>query len=90
MTNLWGGTLCENIVQALARIVLARAEIRLAKAGLTAVMQVHDELVFVVPEHTVPTVTDVIRRVLTAPVPWMPGLPLACTIEAGDSYGGAK
>ena len=90
MTNLWGGTLCENIAQALARIVLARAEVRLAKAGLTAVMQVHDELVFVVPEHTVPTVTDVIRRVLTDPVPWMPGLPLACTIEAGDSYGGAK
>ena len=88
--SLWGGALCENIVQALARIIISRAEVRLARAGLVSVMQVHDELVFVVPAHTVSTVTDVLKRVLTAPVPWMPSLPIACTVGSGDTYGDAK
>lgn len=89
-TFIWGGALCENIVQALARIIISRAEVRLARAGLVSVMQVHDELVFVVPTHTVSTVTSVLKRVLTDPVPWMPDLPLACSIGSGDTYGDAK
>jgi len=88
--HIWGGAFCENIVQALARIVLVRAEVRLARSGLVSVMQVHDELVFVVPEHTVEAVKSVITRLLTDPVPWMPALPLACTIGVGDSYGECK
>ena len=87
---LWGGAMTENIVQALARIIISRAELRLAKAGLVSVLQVHDELVFVVPEHTVPTVTDIVRKVVTDPVPWLPMLPIACEIGVGDSYGDAK
>lgn len=87
---IWGGALCENIVQALARIIISRAEVRLARAGLVSVMQVHDELVYVVPEHTVPTVTGVLKRVLTDPVSWMPTLPLACSIGSGDTYGDSK
>jgi DNA polymerase len=89
-SHIWGGALCENIVQALARIILVRAEVRLARTGLVSVMQVHDELVFVVPEHTVEAVKSVITRILTDPVPWMPGLPLACTLGSGDSYGECK
>lgn len=89
-TFIWGGALCENIVQALARIIISRAEVRLARAGLASVMQVHDELVFVVPDHTVPVVTQVLERTLTDPVPWMPALPLACSISSGNTYGDAK
>lgn len=87
---MWGGTLCENIVQALARIVLSQAEIKLARAGLRAVMQVHDELVFIVPEHTVEPVRKAVEAAMTAPITWMPGLPLACEVGVGDSYGEAK
>jgi DNA polymerase I-like protein with 3'-5' exonuclease and polymerase domains len=87
---LWGGSLTENVVQAMARIILSRAELRLAKAGLESALQVHDELVYVVPEAAAPRVVDVVRRVLTDPVPWMPRLPLACTIGVGNSYGETK
>lgn len=87
---LWGGSLTENAVQALARIVLSRAELRLARQGLVAALQVHDELVFVVPEATAKVVADVVRRVLTDPVPFMPRLPLACKVGIGNSYGDAK
>ena len=87
---IWGGAFTENVVQALARIIISRAEIRLARAGLVSVMQVHDELVFVVPEHTADTVKDVVTRVVTDPVPWMPRLPLACEVGVGPTYGDAK
>lgn len=87
---LWGGALTENIVQALARIIISRAELRLARAGLVSVLQVHDELVYVVPEEKAQQVASLLQRVVTDPVPWMPGLPLACEVGIGDSYGDAK
>jgi DNA polymerase len=90
MKPIWGGSLTENVVQALARIIISRAELRLARAGLEAALQVHDELVYVVPEAAAPRVVDVVKRVLTDPVPWMPELPLACKVGVGDSYGETK
>lgn len=87
---IWGGAFTENVVQALARIIISRAEIRLARAGLVSVMQVHDELVFVVPERAVDTIRDVVTRVVTDPVPWMPDLPIACEVGVGPTYGDAK
>jgi DNA polymerase len=88
--DLYGGKLTENVVQALARIVMTTAELRLAKAGLRAALSVHDELVFVVPEEKVPQVKRALRMALTAKVPWMPDLPVNCEIGVGDNYGEAK
>lgn len=87
---LWGGAFTENVVQALARIIISRAEVLLARHGLTSVMQVHDELVFLVPTHTADRVAGVVERVVTAPVPWLPNIPLACKVGVGSSYGDAK
>jgi DNA polymerase len=84
--SIWGGALLENIVQALARIVLSTAEVRLAKRNIHAVMQVHDELVFVIPEAIVEKFCVVLNKVLTAKIDWMPGLPIACEIKYGDNY----
>lgn len=89
-TRLWGGAITENIVQALARIVIANAELRLSRLGLHAALQVHDELVYVVPDAHVEAVTKALDMALTAPVPWMPDLPLACEIKHGQTYGDAK
>jgi len=88
--DLYGGKLTENVVQALARIVMTTAELRLAKAGLRAALSVHDELVFVVPEEHVNAARSAVRKALTAPVPWMPELPVNCEIGVGDNYGDAK
>jgi hypothetical protein len=87
---LWGGSLLENIVQALARIIISRAEIRLSKAGLHAALQVHDELVYVVRDEHIERVKRALVLALTDPVPWLPNLPLACEVGVGQSYGDAK
>ena len=89
-TNLWGGAITENVVQALAKIVIATAEVRLARAGLRSVLQVHDELVYCVPTENVTVITKAIDAVLCDRVPWLPDLPVACEIKHGPTYGDAK
>lgn len=88
--GIWGGGFTENVCQALARIVITSAEVKLARLGLKAVLQVHDELVYCVPTAAVPKVIKAIDHVLCERVPWLPALPIACEIKSGPSYGDAK
>lgn len=89
-TKIYGAKLVENLVQALARIIIAAAEIRLYDAGWRAAMQVHDELIYVVDDHLVGKFSLVLERVLTQPVPWMPNLPVAAEVAHGETYADAK
>jgi hypothetical protein len=88
--RLWGGTMLENLAQALARIIASRAELRLAKRGLPAAHQVHDELIWVVPTAIVDKVKTVIALSMVEPVEWLPDLPIAVEVKHGPSYGDAK
>lgn len=89
--DLYGAKLLENITQALARIVVMEAALRLDKLGLRFNLQVHDELVFVVPTADVPTARRLIEDELTRVPVWAnDDLPLAVDIGVGDSYGSAK
>lgn len=90
MTGIWGGHIAENVCQALARIIITDAEVRLARAGLRAALQVHDELVFVVREEHVERCRRAVELAMTAPVSWLPLLPLACEVKWGRSYAEAK
>jgi hypothetical protein len=89
-TKLWGGVFTENIVQKLASIVIKQAELKLSRLGLNTVLQVHDELVYMVPTKNVALITKAIDHVLCSPVSWLPSLPVACEIKHGPSYGDAK
>lgn len=89
-TSLWGGGVTENVVQALAKIVISTAEVKLARLGLRAVTQSHDELVYCVPTENVKLIIQAIDAVLCDQVPWLPDLPVACEIKSGPSYGDAK
>jgi DNA polymerase len=88
--KIYGAKFLENIIQFLARIVLFDAAVRLADLGYRFVLQVHDELVFVIHEKDVDTGKEVIKRELTRPPTWAPDLPLTADVNHGLSYGDAK
>jgi len=88
--KLWGGAITENVVQALARIIISRAELRLARAGLLAALQVHDELVFCVPEKFAEKCKKAIELALKMPVDFLPGLPVDCEVGIGKTYAECK
>ena len=83
---MYGGKLTENEVQASCRDILCDAWLACAKAGLLPVLNVHDELVFEVPEKDVEAAVPEIRRLMTTCSPWAEGLPLGVDINVLDAY----
>ena len=85
--NLYGAKLLENITQALARIIIMSAAVRLAKRGLRFVLQSHDELVFIVRNEQVESAKPTIMEEMTQSPEWLPDLPLAVELGVGLNYG---
>jgi len=71
-------------VQAISRDCLAEAMMRLAAAGYQIVMHVHDEVVLDVPAEQADV--DVVTAIMSAPISWAPGLPLAAAGFVADYY----
>lgn len=93
--KIYGGAMLENIIQALAYIIVMDAAVRLkgilGRIGLPGLaMQVHDELVHVVPDDLAEFTRKVMLEEMTRPVEWAPGLPLAAEAGVGQTYGDAK
>ena len=66
----YGGKFVENIVQAIARDILAEAMMRLEKKGFNIVMHIHDEVVIESDSSSVEEVNQIMSIV---PI-WAPGL----------------
>jgi hypothetical protein len=92
--RLYGGALLENIVQALARCIVMDASTRIAArlkgTWVQLALQVHDALVYVVPDALVTLVSNIMREEMNRVVAWAPDLPLACDIKSGPTYGDCK
>ena len=93
--RLYGGKLLENIIQALAQIVVKQAMARLyplfAPYDIHMALQAHDELVVVTPDcnvdYTVYHLTNEMKRT----VPWLPSLPVDVDVsDPATRYGEAK
>jgi DNA polymerase len=89
-SDLYGGKLLENVIQALARIVVTTAELRLAHAGLRSALSVHDELVFVVKRKHAEVLRGAVQKTMERKVAWLPELPVAAEVNYGDNYGDVK
>jgi len=93
---LYGGKLLENITQALARIIVMDAAVAVRKKLLDISddvwlnLQVHDELVYVVPDELVETVQQLVFNEMCTRPDWGMDIPLDAEGDAGPSYGDAK
>lgn len=88
-TNVYGGKLVENLVQALARIVVCDQMTRIGRF-YHVVLQVHDEVVAVAPEAEVDDAVKYISSTMSMPPIWAPDLPVSCECHAGNNYGDVK
>lgn len=82
--DTYGGALCENIAQAIARDLMAEGMLRLEATGLPVVLTVHDEIV-VEPLASVSSAKEV-DDILSVVPPWASGLPLKAEGWEGDRY----
>jgi hypothetical protein len=80
----WYGHFTENVVQAIARDLLAAAMVRLEAAGFPVVLHCHDECVCEVPA----AIADPTRflKILTELPGWAAGLPIAAKVWSGQRY----
>ena len=99
--KLYGAKMVENVVQALARIVvfdqMAKIEQVLRdydepKTGrrYKVVLTVHDEVVAVVPNEFGEWAMQLMVDHMSTPPKWCADLPVACEADMGKSYGDAK
>ena len=83
----YGGKITENVVQALARDILASAVLRLADRGCGISLTVHDEVVVPVERGgTAPISASELRAVLEEHPSWAPGLPLKAEVFYFERY----
>jgi DNA polymerase I-like protein with 3'-5' exonuclease and polymerase domains len=87
VNNIWGGSMVENVVQALARIVVGEQMVMLHSLGLRSVLTVHDAAVIVVPDEEVESALSTVTRVMSTAPAWATGLPVACEAKFGKTYG---
>ncbi len=96
--RLYGAKLLENIVQALARIVVMNAALRIRDRGRSEpnpgdyffALQAHDELVFVVKKKYVDRAKTIIHEEMTRRPSWGKDIPIDAELGEGASYGEAK
>jgi len=83
-TQLYGGILTENVVQATAADLLFEAVINCEEAGMPVILTVHDEIVCEVPKARASAVE--LERLMSICPRWAEGLPLASEGWAGSRY----
>lgn len=97
--KIYGGKVIENVVQALARIIvfdqMAKIDQQFRKKDtktnrFKVVLTVHDEVVACVPEVAVGKCIEFMEKAMSVPPSWCSDLPIACEANYGDSYGDCK
>ena len=84
--RIYGGKVIENVCQALARIVIGKQMLMVAKK-YRVVMTVHDAIGCIVPEAEADQAKEYVELCMRLRPEWAPELPLNCEAGYGASYG---
>ncbi len=85
--HVFGGSLTENVVQAISRDVLIEAGMRLEAAGHHVAFHCHDELVISCPTDQAEAVLKLTVDEMSKTPVWAPGMSLAAEGWIGERYG---
>ena len=84
--SIWGGSVVENVIQALARIVVGEQMLAINDT-YRVVLTVHDAAVVVVPDAEVEDAMKIVTKIMSTPPTWGETLPVACEAKFAHSYG---
>ena len=88
-SRIWGGHLVENLIQYLARCYVGEimVDVKNTFPDLRLAWMSHDELVYVVPDDPLASVSlDVLLKRFRVPPAWAPGLPLDAEGSLSKGY----
>jgi hypothetical protein len=85
-TRIYGGKVTENLVQALAALVI-REQMAAAGQHYKVAFQVHDEIIISAAQEVAEQAEAKLVEIMSAPPAWAPGLPVACESGAAVNYG---
>lgn len=83
LKRLYGGLICENIVQAVARDILLNGMLEAEKVGFVIVMTIHDEVVGESPKTSSLTFKD-LEHAMTRTPTWAEGMGFILAAEGYD------
>lgn len=84
--SLWGGSVVENVVQALARIIVGEQMVKINERYPVA-LTVHDAAVIVAPQDEQDEAVAYVTGIMSQAPAWAEGLPVACEAKVGATYG---
>jgi len=84
--KIYGGKMLENIIQALARIVLGEHLLKIEAAGITTVSSTHDEPIMLVREEDAEEGAETVRKIMTTSPDWCSEVPLEVDIGWAKEY----
>lgn len=89
--RIYAGKVTENIVQALARDIMAENMLEFTRrTGVYPSLTVHDECVAVCPEAQAQAMLDELQSIMRTPPKWWPELVTWSEGDVADRYGDAK
>lgn len=84
--DLWGGSLTENVIQALCRDLIAEAILRLVDNGFWVILTVHDEIVCLLEEVTAEARLKEMGEIMCELPAWATGFPLSVEGYLSEFY----
>ncbi len=87
--KIYGGKVCENVSQGIARCIIAEQMLLVAKR-YRVVMTVHDSIVCCVRQEEAEEAAVYIKECMQWVPSWAYGLPVNCDIKIGPNYGETK
>ncbi len=85
-TKIYGGKATENVIQALAAIVI-REQMAAVGQKYHVAFQVHDEIIITAPTADATNAQQYLERVMSTPPTWAADLPVACESGMAENYG---
>lgn len=86
LKKIYGGKMLENIIQALARIVIGQHILAVEQSGIDTVSSTHDEILGLVRESEADAALEEVTGIMKTAPSWCPDLPLDVDIGFSREY----